>query len=153
MNKKYYLAYGSNLNMDQMAWRCPTAVPVGISVLNDWQLLFKGSKTGYYLTVEPCKGAKVPVGVWEITQEDELRLDHYEGFPHFYYKKTLPVSVLNKDGRFDAEAMLYIMHEDRPVGVPSAYYVSICSKGYFDFGLNHNYLSDAICRALAEDGK
>ena len=28
---KLYLAYGSNLNKEQMAYRCPDAVPVGIS--------------------------------------------------------------------------------------------------------------------------
>lgn len=30
--KRYYLAYGSNLNVRQMAWRCPTAKAVGIAV-------------------------------------------------------------------------------------------------------------------------
>ena len=44
--KKYYLAYGSNLNVRQMALRCPTAKPVGTAVIKDYELLFKGSKTG-----------------------------------------------------------------------------------------------------------
>lgn len=42
--KKYYLAYGSNLNIRQMALRCPTAKPVGTAVIEDYELLFKGSK-------------------------------------------------------------------------------------------------------------
>ena len=51
--KKYYLAYGSNLNLRQMALRCHTAKPVGTAVIKDYELLFKGSKTGAYLTIEP----------------------------------------------------------------------------------------------------
>ena len=52
--RKLYLAYGSNLSLEQMAYRCPHAYPVGTATLPDYQLLFKGSKTGSYLTVEPC---------------------------------------------------------------------------------------------------
>ena len=45
---KYYLAYGSNLNVRQMMHRCPGAKPVGKMVLEGYELLFKGSKTGSY---------------------------------------------------------------------------------------------------------
>ena len=54
--KRYYIAYGSNLNVQQMRWRCPGARIIGTSELKDYRLLFKGSKTGSYLTVEPEKG-------------------------------------------------------------------------------------------------
>lgn len=36
---KYYLAYGSNLSMAQMAQRCPDAVYVGTAELKDYRLL------------------------------------------------------------------------------------------------------------------
>ena len=58
MTKRYYIAYGSNLNIDQMRYRCPGAKVVGTSKIPDFQLLFKGSKSGAYLTIEPKKGAK-----------------------------------------------------------------------------------------------
>ena len=29
MTKRYYIAYGSNLNIDQMSYRCPGAKVVG----------------------------------------------------------------------------------------------------------------------------
>ncbi len=35
MEKKYYLAYGSNLNIRQMRYRCPGAKPIGITVIGD----------------------------------------------------------------------------------------------------------------------
>ena len=87
--KKYYIAYGSNLNVQQMRYRCPGARVVGISSIRDYELLYKGSKTGSYLTIEKKKGSVVPVAVWEVTADDEKRLDAYEGFPNFYYKKNI----------------------------------------------------------------
>lgn len=137
--KKYYLAYGSNLNMEQMQFRCPNAVPIGISELKGYRLLFKGSKTGAYLTIEKSVGHKVPLGVWEVDEEDEEALDRYEGYPAFYYKKYL--TLWNENERIDA--FVYIMHEDRELGIPSEYYVETCEQGYKDFGLNDKYLKEA----------
>ena len=51
MEKRYYIAYGSNLNVQQMRMRCPSARIIGTSVLEDHKLLFKGSKTGSYLSL------------------------------------------------------------------------------------------------------
>ena len=51
MEKRYYIAYGSNLNVRQMMMRCPTARLIGTSVIKDYRLMFKGSQTGSYLTI------------------------------------------------------------------------------------------------------
>ena len=56
--KKYYLAYGSNLNVQQMKYRCPDAKPVGTAWIHGYQSLFKGSKTGSYLTIEKTENSK-----------------------------------------------------------------------------------------------
>lgn len=76
---KLYVAYGSNLNLAQMARRCPDAKVVGIGTLKNYQLTFRG-----VATIEPVDGAETPVGVWEITPRDELALDRYEGYPSYY---------------------------------------------------------------------
>ena len=143
--KRYYLAYGSNLNLTQMRWRCPDARPMGTAEIADYRLLFKGSKTGSYLTIEPQEGATVPVGVWEVSADDELRLDRYEGFPTFYYKKELELTFIGiKTGKKrKRKCFVYIMHEDRPIGIPSRSYVETCIEGYRDFGFNLKYLKDA----------
>ena len=57
--KRYYIAYGSNLNVAQMVRRCPNAVPIGTAVLEHNTLYFRGSGTGYYLTIEPKIGRKM----------------------------------------------------------------------------------------------
>lgn len=142
--KRYYLAYGSNLNVKQMKARCPGAKIVGTAVIRDYELLFKGSKTGAYLTIEPKKGSFVPVGVWEVTAEDELRLDRYEGYPSFYYKKEMQITVENKR----CSAFVYIMHEDRPIGVPSQFYMKTCLDGYKDFGFDTVELMNAYIRCI-----
>ena len=76
MEKRYYIAYGSNLNIPQMRYRCPDARVIGTANLDGWELLFKGSKTGSYLTVEPKTGSTVPVAVWEVSEADEQNLSH-----------------------------------------------------------------------------
>ena len=152
MTKKYYAAYGSNLNVRQMAFRCPGATIAGVGTLQDWQLAFRGSKTGSYLTIEPRKGSSVPVGVWEITDQDEQALDRYEGFPHFYYKRMLRLSITNYliGETEDVDAMVYIMHEDRPLGAPTLAYVQTCLDGCMDFYLDTEPLMEAVRSAWKE---
>ena len=67
MFKKYYLAYGSNLNLQQMKYRCPTAKPIGKINLEDYRLMYKGSEDNYeYLTIEKSKGSELPLGLFEV---------------------------------------------------------------------------------------
>ena len=147
--KKYYLAYGSNLNVSQMKQRCPNAKPAGTAIIRNYELLFKGSKTGSYLTIEPKKGEKVPVAVWEVTESDEKRLDLYEGFPNFYYKKKIRLSVKwATGGTKRLTAFVYIMHEERKLGVPSRQYMTTCMEGYQDFGFDRKFLETAFRKSL-----
>ena len=95
---KYYLAYGSKLNREQMAYRCPNARPVGTSQLEGWRLLFRGSGSGNYLTIEPAPGCVVPVAVWAVTKADEA------GLPTTRYMDTCEVGY--RDFGFDPEALL-----------------------------------------------
>lgn len=145
MDKRYYIAYGSNLNVHQMHWRCPGARIIGTSVLQNYRLMFKGSKTGSYLTVEPEQGCKVPVAVWEVTAEDELALDRYEGYPTFYYKAELKLDIKGiRTGRIrKRRVFVYIMHEDRQFGIPSDSYLSVCTQGYRFFGFPADSLLEA----------
>ena len=143
--KKYYLAYGSNLNVVQMQHRCPTARVVGTAEIKDYELLFKGSMTGSYLTIEKAEGKAVPAAVWEVKKQDELALDRYEGYPSFYYKKEMEIEYTGivTHLRRKVKAFVYIMHEDRPIGVPSNQYVRTCLEGYRDFGFDISTLRSA----------
>ena len=152
--KRYYIAYGSNLNVGQMRMRCPHATILGTSNLKGWELLFKGSKTGSYLTIEPKEGSRVPVAAWEVSAEDELALDRYEGFPTFYYKKEmiLPIKGIRSGKIRLRNTFVYIMHEDRPLGIPSNFYMQTCLSGYKSFRLDPQFLKDAYMKSREMEG-
>ncbi len=153
--KRYYIAYGSNLNVPQMQMRCPNAKILGTANLNGWELLFKGSKTGSYLTIERNPDGSVPVVIWEVTERDERALDRYEGYPNFYYKKDIKVRYkgIRTGLRRTVNAFVYIMHEDRQIGIPSLWYMQTCLEGYDTFYFNKNTLMSAYkkCKRMCEN--
>lgn len=144
---KKYIAYGSNLHEEQMAFRCPGAKVICTGVVEDYALVYRGSKTGAYATIIPCKGEYVPVAVWEINKDHELSLDIYEGFPRFYHKEDLEVTLEN--GR-KIKAMAYIMFEEAKPGYPSMRYLETCSQGYLDQGLDMMKFEESIIRNRRE---
>ena len=107
MRRKLYIAYGSNLNKGQMAWRCPTARYVGTGMVEGYELKFKGRPEGAYATIDPKKGGKVPVAIWEIQPYDEFRLNQYEGYPNHYFTRNIPVKI----GNHEVTGMVYIMNK------------------------------------------
>lgn len=144
MDKKLYVAYGSNLHIEQMAYRCPDAVKVCNGVIKDYALVFRGSRSGAYATIIPEKGEEVPVVVWEISTNDEQRLDLYEGYPTFYYKRDF--TITRSDTEDEITAMGYVMPASAKIGKPTKAYVAICDQGYYDQGLDSNKLAEAVSR-------
>ena len=148
---KLYVAYGSNLNLAQMFRRCPDATVIGTSEIDGYELLFKGNKTGAHLTIEKKTGGKVPVGVFEVSDQDEFNLDMYEGYPIYYRKENFILPVKDNDGNVARrQVFVYIMDERNPLGIPSNYYMDTCLRGYDDFGFNPQYLMDAYDRSANE---
>ena len=145
---KRYLAYGSNLNIPQMLRRCPDARVIGTAVIPDYRLLFKGSRTGSYLTIEPAQGSSVPVAVWEVSEADEAALDRYEGYPSYYYKKYLSVPVQGPRGRLNVRGMVYIMTDKHLALPPTDAYYGIIEEGYERFHFDRRVLRQALDDAI-----
>ena len=145
MNKTY-LAYGSNLNLEQMGHRCPEAAVIGTAVLEDHRLVFKGDRENGVATIERHIGASVPVLLWEITAKCERMLDRYEGFPRLYRKERLSV-ILDGD---EVEAMAYIMNEGYQSALPDTWYFRTILDGYRDCGFDEGILRRAV-RATARE--
>lgn len=99
MDKRYYIAYGSNLNVYQMRYRCPNARIIGTAIMLNYELLFKGIKTG---------------------------------------------KVRNR------KVYVYIMNEERPIGIPTKSYVRTCIEGYHNFGFDIDVLKEAYERSRKE---
>lgn len=137
---KYYISYGSNLNMRQMEMRCPDAVFVGTGELKNYELVFRGRRHSAVATVAPKNGSCVPVGLWKISDRDERMLDCYEGFPRLYIKKEFQISK----GDVQKNAMLYVMNDGYEYGMPSSLYYEIIRQGYQDCHLDCFILDDAV---------
>ena len=148
MNKfnQLYLAYGSNLNLEQMARRCPYAIPLGPTALEGYRLLFRGSNPGAVATVEPFEGGTVPALVWEITPRCEEALDRYEGWPRLYRKEKVSVLLEGQP----VEAMVYIMNRGYPLGLPSQYYLNTILEGYASAGFEPTVLDEALRRSARQ---
>lgn len=118
-----YFAYGSNINLDQMAYRCPAAQVVGPVVLEGYELLFRGNASGNGVaTIQPKEGKQVHGLLWRITPGCERSLDLYEGYPHLYEKES--VAVRDNAGR-QLTVMAYVMTDGdrwRSPALPSEYY-------------------------------
>ena len=128
------------MNLEQMKYRCPNAKMKGTGVLENWRVMFKGSLTGSYATIEEEEGQNVPVVYFTITKTDEENLDYYEGYPIFYYKREVQI----KTNKGYIEGMVYIMDESRQYGLPTDRYYKILSEAYKKFGFDENILSEAV---------
>ena len=72
MEETLYFAYGSNINLEQMAHRCPDAQIVGPVTLENYELQFRGSG---FATVAPKKSSVVHGLLWKLTPKSEQALD------------------------------------------------------------------------------
>lgn len=143
--KRLNAAYGSNLNLNQMAMRCPTAKVYGKGILKGYRLLFKGQLGNAYCTIEKKKAGRLPVIVWELQPEDERALDFYEGYPRFYDKKDVKVNL--EDGNI-ITAMVYIMTDkvlDRiNLNLPSTSYLDTVIEGYEAARFDLKFIDEAL---------
>lgn len=142
-----YIAYGSNMVEEQMAYRCPNARLIGTGQLPNHRLEFY-----LHATVKRSRahGASVPVAVWEINEEDEKNLDHYEGFPKYYTKHKRKVVM---DDGSQIEGMVYIMNMIRPL-IPHASYYNGIRDAYVKLGIGSEIkrvLEPALNRSIKRD--
>ena len=79
-----YFAYGSNLNHFQMKRRCKDSKFLKKIKLKDFSLTFRSKYRA--ADIEPKKKYVVPGGLFEISKNDEKKLDVYEDFPILYKK-------------------------------------------------------------------
>ena len=145
MEKTLYFAYGSNINLDQMAYRCPAAQVVGPVELDGYELLFR---RGGFATIAPKEGETVVGLLWSITPECERSLDRYEGYPRFYDKQM--VTVWDSEGR-SLPVMAYVMGERfREPMLPTPAYYNGIQEGYRQNGLPLDALEKAWNHVVRE---
>ncbi len=117
MSERYYFAYGSNMDEEQMHCRCANPEFVGLATLPGWK--FRINSRGV-ATVVPDEGSTVYGVLWIITGEDEACLDYYEGVDRGFYSKRTE-TVYREDGTA-VDALLYEATDDEP-GSPRPEYL------------------------------
>ncbi|RAV10974.1 replication protein [Mycolicibacterium sp. GF69] len=127
-----YFAYGSNLNVVQMALRCPDAANPRPARLadHDWLINERG-----VATVEPFDGSEVHGVVWQLNDHDLAVLDSAEGVPVRYRRDRLVVHT--DDG--PAEAWVYIDHRVE-AGPPRPGYLDRIIDGATHHGLPQRWV-------------
>ena len=134
-----YIAYGSNMNLPQMAYRCPNSKIVCNGKLKGFKLVFN-----IHADVIRTNNKKdiVPVVAWDIDEKDWYRLDMYEGFPSYYIKEVVDVELDN--GEIE-KAIVYVMADNRKgIAPPQRTYFDCILSGYVDNRIDTEYLYDAL---------
>jgi gamma-glutamylcyclotransferase (GGCT)/AIG2-like uncharacterized protein YtfP len=117
------------------------------AILPGHKLVFRGHNEYAYATVEKATNSRVPVVVWELDAIAEKRLDHYEGFPRFYRKELLKIKLPTGN----QQAMIYIMTDGYPIGVPDRHYYEGIFEAYQEFNLATDSLEKALEEAAAQN--
>ena len=138
MKKYLYYAYGSNLNLGQMEYRCPDAEVMGTAQLEEHELFFHK-----VASVRPESNSIVMGGLFNVSKDDLASLDRYEGYPHLYRREVLPVRC---EGRV-YQAIVYIMNGDLEEVPPSDSYYDCIEEGYGDFSIPLEGLQEARRRS------
>jgi hypothetical protein len=135
-----YAAYGSNMDPAQMAERCPHSPQRGTGWLEGWRLTFGGEDIGWegaLATVVEEEGQRVFVVLYELSDQDELVLDRWDGATLGYYDK-IRVRIATLDG--DLVAWLYVL-DAYEGGLPSARYLGIVSDAAEVAGAPADYVT------------
>jgi cation transport regulator ChaC len=114
---RLYFAYGSNMDLTQMAERCPLSRVVEGAVLADRRFIIAARG---YANVVAAPGDVVFGLLWDLPSADEASLDRYEGVrPGLYHKDEC--EVLTTGGR-NVRALLYLAAETT-TGAPQPGYL------------------------------
>ena len=130
-----YLAYGSNLDAAQMRRRCPSARLIAPVELTGYRLAFAGYSRrwdGGVATLVRDPKRSVPALLYELEEDDERRLDGFEGCPGAYTKRTRRVLGRGRGGR---SAFFYVQPA-RKTTRPALEYLLVIARAYREHGFD-----------------
>ena len=129
-----YFAYGSNLNNFQMKRRCKDSIFLKKINLKDFRLTFRSKYRA--ADIEAKKNSIVPGALFEISKNDEKKLDVYEDFPILYKKYYFTY--------YEKKIMTYTMTKKTLFTYPTERYLNVIKCGYKDCNLDGKYLKKAL---------
>lgn len=146
-----YIAYGSNIDPQEISLRCPSAKFVDVGMLNNYKLVMRR-----YLDVDCCNGelmsdhitpCGVPIVAYEIDDKDIPNLDRYEAYPDLYTKIEVNVTLKNDNMVDNTKGIIYIMTDEQKKLTPyekcDDLYLKRVARGYDVYQFNHEFLKEA----------
>jgi len=137
--KILYFAYGANLDLRGMELRCPGYKPISRAVLKNYRLVFRG-----VADITPDLHYKVDGALYELTHEHLRVLDRFEGYPHLYTRKLLPVIIEQGE---EVKAIVYIMVDRKTFVAPYRSYLNVILSGCQQWQLPKEHLNYIIVKA------
>lgn len=141
---KYYISYGSNMNIKQMKFRCPNMKVYGNGIIKGYKLVFNLHAD---IIQTNNDNDYVPVVVWTINNEADIKnLDYYEGYPSYYIKKNIDVIM---DNGKQITGLVYVMADDKKgVYPPNSDYFRGILEGYKENGINDDNLYLGLAESI-----
>jgi len=128
-----YFAYGSNMCIRQMNERCPNNSKIGIAQLSGYRWIIS---TRGYANVVKSSNDDVWGVIYEISIQDEAKLDGYEGVStKCYLKENLDILI---DRRI--KNCLTYVDPITEIGIPSYTYSNTINEGILDSKLPEEYV-------------
>ena len=127
-------AYGSNMDVEQMAHRCPDAKKISVATLVDYRFAINDRGVA---TVIPTPGVKTEGVLWSISPTDKVALDRYEGVKSGLYDCE-HVQVTTATG--SEMALVYIATSQQPGQARPGYMENIVRVARADHGIAEAYM-------------
>lgn len=133
-DRSFYFAYGSNMDEEQMASRCPGAEMLAKVTIPDHRFALDEAGVA---TILPAKGNHVEGLLWSVTPEDVKNLDRYEGVAvGCYRKETLPID----DYKPGCVALVYLSNRDLTPRRERSGYMERIIQAAFDHRFSESYI-------------
>lgn len=129
-----YFAYGSNLWRQQMAERCPDQLEITSGRLDGWRWIIT---TRGYASIIRSEPDYVLGTVYQLSMDDVLNLDRYEGVAKGHYRKQM-ISVDVEGIKLECLVYIDLVAEE---GKPKEEYISRINSGLRDAALPVEYVT------------
>lgn len=136
----YYLAYGSNMNHEQMKERCKDSKFLGSAKLEGYKFVYDGyssGRDGAVGNIIPSESDFVLGGLFEISENDLKSLNGYEGYPDHYQRNDEFEVIFS--GKKIKNVIAYFRKGELE-GSPSKEYQDVVVKGARDCSLPQDYI-------------
>tara|TARA_A100001234_G_scaffold98763_1_gene86910 strand:+ start:982 stop:1347 length:366 start_codon:yes stop_codon:yes gene_type:complete len=121
-----------------MKRRCKDSIFQKKIYLKNFKLTFRSKYRA--ADIEYKKGSSVPGALFEISKNDEKKLDIYEDFPILYKKYYFKY--------YGKKIMTYTMVKKTSFMYPTIRYLNVIKRGYKDCKLDEKYLNKILMNSI-----